>query len=141
MFIRLIKRIYRGEKEQKRRDTEEIDKMIFLRRNTYKNLQKLLRRHSELKYCFVARRNCITGMTDIPAKNYDEHLLRRPGCSRPGCHSIIHWLPCFSRMIIYIILRPSHCYTKLMRIVDAFYNWYIAYDSVTIDTENTRVLQ
>jgi len=28
-----------------------------------------------------------TGITDIPAKNYDEHLLRRPGCRRPGCHS------------------------------------------------------
>lgn len=93
-------------------NTEEIVGTKLVEKNTCKN-HKNHQRDIE-KWDIVLMSLGDTNMYII-AKNHDKHLLRRPDYRRR--HSIKHWLPCFSRMIvIYIISLSSYRYTT---------HWYI----------------
>ena len=112
-----------GERAEKRRNTEEIDKIISCFGETLMKYTKTFKEtlRNEILFC----RKGETGMTGVlwctMAKNHDEHLLRRPGCSR--CQFIVYWMPYFFRIIIiYIILLAVVVRTK----------WYVSSMILTV---------
>lgn len=116
-------------RSSKGRDTEEIDKTIFYFGETLIKLAKTVKEtlRNEILFC----RKLVWQVypwQKIMTNTYFFDLVAADAILS------IHWLPCFSRMIIiYIILRLSRGCIKLIRVVDAFYIifvFYIIHDNI-----------